>query len=1377
MLPGRKNLMKKSLNTASGAGIKRPTQQIPSAAKKQRLEFPKQGVGSTATTSASTSNASPSTFNQIVQLDTTWQDNLKEMNLTAKDFQAMLKANRDQGKVPKAFCIAIKQLLKDEGANLDVELFKEVLKTLPKEDAATKSLAVFGAVFALLNKLETHATALNLSVLPVALKMLQSIESWPATQKLDFWLTNTKYQRYAQELILFVASNVRDLSSKVDLEILSLLSKLRLQKSRPVQNVFQRAIKEIVTVCPESFMLLTSFILETDLNATLKSQNNIGFLQFLFTQNQSEVLQLVAKRLVKRLENQDQLKQVRLFLREFFRSLQGPYFSQFSSALLEALKSYNGSHVVTVFYSCLDLFAMLPFLAISSSVRDAAQIRRNSGNLSTAQINILDRFQQQFQSFTLQAISAIKWAMQNAQMDPTIFVDSLNIVLYLRPYQSYSSDSWPTEADFNNATRLLFECAIDEKLIVTLVEMKSESVSSAEILQLIKSLTMRAIQNGVEFDSNRGGINVRNVETITKLFELSINSQKSAFVSAKLADYELFWSCWEQVFCLACMNSDLLKSIYHLYPQLRMLCAMAISGEFVFPPQHFEEFNADQLFKANAEARNEELNVIRQALIQDKKDGGDSSHLDPNKLPLCLMNPTGPVRQPPKQFLKQLRQLNDQYPFNVNLCQVNEPDILSRVCADLGPQHILPTVVTYLTSKPNQIEAVPLICICQLYLVIVCQQNSLSIDTLVHSSSTRFFISIELQELVLKIVRSYFKEDKQTVDKCQTVVEFFVAKLKASLTEERDAASCTIEKRSNLITKYLQFIVENIDENSMHRIAPRLSAIVARLNSLNEEHKTIRRNLIKFFADFMRKLIESGGTKSSQLTSPPSVHHEKLLVRLTYPKTIQVEIDADIVKAIMELLCESFGDYESKSAENKAREYLMNVWFPATKLSVSLAHEPATNVDILPESLRMRMLAAKDEKIIKFALSDVSPEGALPAVPFVRAYIKCAGADQFLKAAQQNSNDELKMEVDQNGPALFIPVKAPSFFEQSVEMDFEDEEEMSKTEEVPKFEDANSITDYLSKIANDPGSKNSAFTMSPDWIQFSQSIRSSFELGSAAITFANTNLNSLHEKCPALLYALLSFVKGQNNPDYELLASTLLEKAKQTMPENNFLLNLLKPDSRTRVRPVRASAAMDVDMRPADSGKENDKARKDDDKSNADLRMHWKLAEYFEAVLIQAANPKTKPLVRQLRQEVTEHIKNEPTVFSRQLPLLFNYVQTLLKLNTRQANEVDSYAALLHAIHVVSITGHGIFKHTQAFETFIEIFLNSMAAHSTRSKTWQSILDRLTNLMRDYLNWNPAQAMKLVERNKSAFFNVQRLYGADLKSFREFINEFPGHNC
>lgn len=44
----------------------------------------------------------------------------------------------------------------------------------------------------------------------------------------------------------------------------------------------------------------------------------------------------------------------------------------------------------------------------------------------------------------------------------------------------------------------MFECAIDEKLIATLIEMRSENASSSEILQVLKSLTMRAIQSGVE---------------------------------------------------------------------------------------------------------------------------------------------------------------------------------------------------------------------------------------------------------------------------------------------------------------------------------------------------------------------------------------------------------------------------------------------------------------------------------------------------------------------------------------------------------------------------------------------------------------------------------------------------------------------------------------------------------------------------------------------------------------------------------------------------------------------------------------------------------------------------------------------------------------
>lgn len=99
----------------------------------------------------------------------------------------------------------------------------------------------------------------------------------------------------------------------------------------------------------------------------------------------------------------------------------------------------------------------------------------------------------------------------------------------------------------------------------------------------------------------------------------------------------------------------------------------------------------------------------------------------------------------------------------------------------------------------------------------------------------------------------------------------------------------------------------------MHRIAPRLSVIVERSASSSDEHRAIRQNLMKFFADFMRKHIENAksATTPSPITSPSSdIHNDMLSIKLTYPRTTQIEIDADIVKAIMELLCESFGDYE-----------------------------------------------------------------------------------------------------------------------------------------------------------------------------------------------------------------------------------------------------------------------------------------------------------------------------------------------------------------------------------------------------------------------------------------------------------------------------------
>lgn len=81
--------------------------------KKQKFEFPKQGVGSSASSglSSSTSNVS---ITRIVDLDTSWQNTTKDVSFNAKDFKANLSANREKGKSGKLLCSVIKQLLSVE---------------------------------------------------------------------------------------------------------------------------------------------------------------------------------------------------------------------------------------------------------------------------------------------------------------------------------------------------------------------------------------------------------------------------------------------------------------------------------------------------------------------------------------------------------------------------------------------------------------------------------------------------------------------------------------------------------------------------------------------------------------------------------------------------------------------------------------------------------------------------------------------------------------------------------------------------------------------------------------------------------------------------------------------------------------------------------------------------------------------------------------------------------------------------------------------------------------------------------------------------------------------------------------------------------------
>lgn len=74
---------------------------------------------------------------------------------------------------------------------------------------------------------------------------------------------------------------------------------------------------------------------------------------------------------------------------------------------------------------------MFPFLGISPAVRDATL--RSSETISASQSNVLERFRQQFQSFSLESITSIKSMVNSSRLDPSLVFESTNALLFLKP--------------------------------------------------------------------------------------------------------------------------------------------------------------------------------------------------------------------------------------------------------------------------------------------------------------------------------------------------------------------------------------------------------------------------------------------------------------------------------------------------------------------------------------------------------------------------------------------------------------------------------------------------------------------------------------------------------------------------------------------------------------------------------------------------------------------------------------------------------------------------------------------------------------------------------------------------------------------------------
>ncbi|CAD5234985.1 unnamed protein product [Bursaphelenchus xylophilus] len=1350
MIPNRKNVIKKPTAAPgpssaavrlAAAGQKRGP-LLPNAsstlAKKQRMDMAKAGSSALGGGLGSTSTS----LVKLVEVDSSWMECVKDFNLVAKDFASLMKMAKEKGKgrTVKVICGAIKTMVKgDEPNAADLALLKEAHQALMEDETLYKNLNIYGAVFALMNKVETQASQNGISFLPIAIKIVKSFEAVPislfnftlfdsmglrlwvdkqdaanilvnafslvgeteipsdalfdilsdsqaysfknftreklkfedssdqnqallkstlahversidsgatknllktlclfcgndkfrllAAKKLDQWLMNIKTQRQAMELLLFIVTNTKDAASDINLEILGYLTRVKLQKSKQLQIVFQAAIKVILNDCPSGLKVLAEFVLENEFNHTNKAQTNLGFFQFLFSHDSKAVLRLVADKLVRRLEHPEAVKSVRSFVRDLFRSIKDFPYSLLAKEMIDFTKGYVKTQPFSqslIFRLIVDICTMLPFVSASTAVKEAAQTRRAAGNMLNYQNEVLNRFQQQLQKTQLELLGFIKWAAKNLTLDNGAAINAVGGVLFLKPHSFYTAyEAWPSEPDFNNNVRLFSECMVDEQLIVALIGLNG-TITPSDVISVLDNVTRRALTTREGSEIERV-LNVNSESTILQLFQITAIDQSPD--SNRLAHKLMYWKCWEIVFLWACMNPALLAECFEKYTTLKMLITMAITRDFTFPLPSLDGKSKEQILAEDVSEQEIEWTAIRQLEVQDETEENSNSEPTPSQN-YCFLKLTGPCRTPPEGVLKNIEKLNKEFELGTQLSGLRQPDLLEKLAKEQGPLRVLPSLIALLNARPDFIDKIPLSTLAQLYLVVVFDQKmSKPIDELSPNLAGSRPFGVDLQNTISTMVTEYLQDPKKKVDDCKIVLLAMTEKLSGPLSLERDlvsmglnmifktnaaemvdfdpknlktcphfdalkedlcrelAGACALEKKNERIMYYMQFIVENIGDSTLHRAAPRLSSLVERSNTHSEEHRSIRKSLMNFFADLIKKLKNSS----------KSAEEDTLNVTLVDGAT--VNIDAQIVAAILELLCESSDDFKDDVASNESRQYLMDTFFPKQG-QVQVLNAKNEPVDLLSQKLRMKMLSAKDERIVIVALSNITPNDALKyiqsfaltpfsctellnrlnlsdvakseearmAVPFIKAYkVRGAkGADKFLKSVEdsmKSQNQELKMELDEEErPVLFQRVESPgSVF--SCRFQARKRPVIKKSNEIKT---QNEMKIYLNSLLNSPSAMEKTYLSNAEWILAMKAMRK-VEMAKETLDFVKNNVEKLMD-LKHLLYPMVSaccLTNKQNKNQLGIELNGLAKIIEQKYSNNQVLKAILACSMKT----------------------------------------------------------------------------------------------------------------------------------------------------------------------------------------------------------------------
>ena len=447
-----------------------------------------------------------------------------------------------------------------------------------------------------------------------------------------------------------------------------------------------------------------------------------------------------------------------------------------------------------MFTSLVDLITLAIFLTITPQVRDAfSSLTRNERKDISAYKNFLV-------SVSTITRDSLWWlhdiVPKTFKPDGNTYTAMLYKSLFMtQTHEEYFRlDGFPMEADRALFFKLTADIPVQQETLLRIFLIglaKSLPVNGQDCLTIAETLIKRAaglhMLSSPDFQiltCNKAGDFMECVWQLTAYTYPESISLPQDYQPPSMAITASYWKAWQMLLIMTAYNPEEFGTVgWKNYPTLQALMEMCITNQFVFPPPTSTPEQADDLRSKDLQVANMEKQQILEFESQLAAASSKQLITEQNSLLLSTitsMDPLGPFRQPPKQILEQMKQINNHYKIGHLLCRSRKPDFLLEILQKQGTNQAMPWLADLVENSEGSFSVLPVQCLCEFLL-----NDALSINHDDQDPAVQARVKRGKAKELLQHLQHLLQNPASEASACLETLDYFLARLSSVSSPSR----------------------------------------------------------------------------------------------------------------------------------------------------------------------------------------------------------------------------------------------------------------------------------------------------------------------------------------------------------------------------------------------------------------------------------------------------------------------------------------------------------------------------------------------------------------------------------------------------------------